>query len=409
MDRYADDLVRARLRRAFDDVAVRATAPGLGAGRRRGHRSLAPLGAALALAAATGLVGAVLMHRGPSAPHHGGTAAPATTATPRTTPAPPSAVVPRLSGEAVSADTRNGVLVFGGTAVTGGNLLDPQSTLTNQTWRWDGRWTQLHPLDAPSPRTGALMVPDPALGEVLLFGGEGRDMASTTPPPPVDLSDTWTWDGTTWTQHPARHHPDYVGGNLLVAYDQSAHQVMLVDNDSNVWTWSGSDWIEHRTASGPSIAGGAMLAWDPATRSVLLSDIDALPKTPYSGPCCDTGGNLATVERTWSWKGGSWTRLQPRQQAGMSTDYSYEHFLAADPSGGLLAIFPQGGKAGPSEPILRHWDGHTWSNVSNAGAPWNIDGLVVTSDGRLLSIDLSNSAGDQPIEEYRGGHWTALG
>jgi len=411
MDPYADDLVRARVRRAFDDVAVRAaaTAPGLGAGHRRTRSSLAPLGAAVALAAATGLVGAVLVHRGGPSHTHGTTAAPATTATPRPTPSPtPAALVPRVSGEAVSADLHGGVLVFGGEAMRGGNLLDPQSVLVNETWRWDGHWTQLHPLDAPSPRTGALMVADPAHGQVLLFGGEEPDLSSGNPS--LELSDTWTWDGTTWTPRHPRHHPDYAGFDTPATYDAGTGQVMLLVDNSNVWTWNGSDWVEHLTAKGPNVAGAAMMAWDPATRSVILADLDLPPEAPHAGPCCDTGGNLPTVERTWAWKGEAWVLFHPGQQAGLRTNYGVAAYLAADPSGGLLAVFPQGGKAGPAAPTLRHWDGHTWSDVSNADAPWNTDGLVVTSDGRLLSLDLGTSnTGDHPVEEYSGGHWTAAG
>jgi hypothetical protein len=54
---------------------------------------------------------------------------------------------------------------------------------------------------------------------------------------------------------------------------------------------------------------------------------------------------------------------------------------------------------------------HTWSTVPTPDdAPQNIDGLVTTSDGRLLCIDLANYyAGDHPVEEWTGGHWVVRG
>ena len=46
----------------------------------------------------------------------------------------------------------------------------------------------------PPARSGAAMAFDAANGSVVLFGGQSRTRS---------LDDTWTWDGTAWTQaHP---------------------------------------------------------------------------------------------------------------------------------------------------------------------------------------------------------------
>src|ERR1700690_1136286 len=67
------------------------------------------------------------------------------------------------------------------------------------TWTWDGTtWTQQHPAAHPVPRELPAMAYDAATGTVVLFGG---DKVSTV------LGDTWTWDGTTWTKQPAAVHP----------------------------------------------------------------------------------------------------------------------------------------------------------------------------------------------------------
>ena len=59
------------------------------------------------------------------------------------------------------------------------------------TWTWDGTdWTQRTPAHSPSPRYCLGMAYDAARGQVVLFGGYGGG----------DLGDTWTWDGTDWTQ-----------------------------------------------------------------------------------------------------------------------------------------------------------------------------------------------------------------
>ena len=53
-------------------------------------------------------------------------------------------------------------------------------------------WTQQHPATSPPGRFGASMAYDPATGDAVLFGGVGSSGSY--------LGDTWTWNGTTWTQ-----------------------------------------------------------------------------------------------------------------------------------------------------------------------------------------------------------------
>jgi hypothetical protein len=57
-------------------------------------------------------------------------------------------------------------------------------------------WTQKLPAKSPSGRHGHAMAYDSAHGQVVLFGGLGADNTV--------LSDTWTWDGSNWTQKIAR-------------------------------------------------------------------------------------------------------------------------------------------------------------------------------------------------------------
>ena len=58
----------------------------------------------------------------------------------------------------------------------------------SDTWTWDGTtWTQLS-VTGPSARTSPVMAP--LKGKLVLFGGLSSNA----------LSDTWSWDGTTWAQ-----------------------------------------------------------------------------------------------------------------------------------------------------------------------------------------------------------------
>jgi hypothetical protein len=61
----------------------------------------------------------------------------------------------------------------------------------SDTWEWDGvTWTHRTPAASPPARGGHAMAWDAARQRVVLFGGYANDF----------LSDTWEWDGVTWTQ-----------------------------------------------------------------------------------------------------------------------------------------------------------------------------------------------------------------
>jgi hypothetical protein len=78
-----------------------------------------------------------------------------------------------------------------------GGLEQDGSTVLNDTWTWDGTsWTQ-HDVVGPSGRWSAAAAS--LDGTVVVFGGvrsNGAAGASES-----ELGDTWTWDGVSWTRH----------------------------------------------------------------------------------------------------------------------------------------------------------------------------------------------------------------
>ena len=98
---------------------------------------------------------------------------------------------PRYSG--VAAAQGDKLVFFGG--VLPGNLANIPPTLLGDTWIWDGSaWTQ-STAPGPAPRDSAMMA---SYGDtVALFGGQGVPDANDVP---SFLGDTWTWNGSQWTQ-----------------------------------------------------------------------------------------------------------------------------------------------------------------------------------------------------------------
>jgi hypothetical protein len=164
------------------------------------------------------------------------------------------------------------LVLFGGAGIG-----DNGSSPLGDTWAWDGTtWAQLFPSLSPSARIGASMAYDPATSQLVLFGGDDDDGGS------VDyLGDTWAWNGTTWAQlSPAQSPPARVVASM--AYDPAISQLVLFggedDDDGSIgylgdtWAWNGTTWAQLpiSPAQSPPARGLPSMAYDPATGQLML-------------------------------------------------------------------------------------------------------------------------------------------
>ena len=164
------------------------------------------------------------------------------------------------SASVTSFDQATGeVMLFGGLDDSGeGNL--------NDTWAWNGTtWTQAADAgdagctdtctDAPPPRAASSMAYDPASGQLILFGG-GQGAGSY-------MNDTWAWNGSTWTQVDDATDPactDTCTGSpsartgAVMAFDPTLGKLVLfggITGTNDTWTWDGSGWTQVADASDP--------------------------------------------------------------------------------------------------------------------------------------------------------------
>jgi hypothetical protein len=144
----------------------------------------------------------------------------------------------------------------------------------NDTWTWDGTtWTQLSPTHSPDARENHAMAYDSIRGKTVLFGG--TDDTGT-------LGDTWEWDGIDWTQRtPTTNPPAQSGGGM--SYD-SARGVSVL-GFSPIWEWDGTNWTQ-KSAAHPASSG-------PRTYDSRRHETFAL-------------GNIPT-----EWDGRDWTQSSP--------------------------------------------------------------------------------------------------
>lgn len=145
---------------------------------------------------------------------------------------------PSRGSAVMASDPATGrVVMFGGFSQGGGDV----STM----WSWTGQsWTSLG-TDAPAVRLGWNAAQN-IRGKTLL-GYQGPRVLPPIPPGDnVVPAETWVWDGSRWTQLHPLHAPTASASGLFA--DPKNHQVLLVGtsvtkgNAIEIWAWDGDDW-----------------------------------------------------------------------------------------------------------------------------------------------------------------------
>lgn len=166
------------------------------------------------------------------------------------------------TGTQMAYDPTTGeLLLFGGASV-----VDTKNTTLNDTWEWNGTsWTQLHPSTSPPACSEQSMAYDPATHQVVLLDGSL-----------LSGSSTWTWTGSTWSKVSTSVQPPDLPTYPAMAYDPAMGDLLLfgggtqtiAKNDSYAWT--GSNWVAVTTASTPPARWGAVMAYDARTGQLVL-------------------------------------------------------------------------------------------------------------------------------------------
>jgi hypothetical protein len=212
-------------------------------------------------------------------------------------------------GAGMAYDPTTGtVVLFGGNDING-NALD-------DTWTWDGiTWTQQSPPLSPPARIGQTMSYDPNQRRALMFGGNNGAGGL--------FSDTWVWNGSarTWTQlFPATSPVARTGAAM--AYDALTKTVVLFGGSNgagdccniyygDTWTWNGTTWTQQFPATSPSPRNVPAMAYDASLGLAILIGGYSTPGQGLSG--------------TWAWNGTTWTELnladQPSARFGTAPDF----------------------------------------------------------------------------------------
>jgi hypothetical protein len=216
----------------------------------------------------------------------------------------------------------------------------PQATASATSPNWGRQATAV----APPPRAWAEMDFDSRRARTVLYGGSDLN---------TNFSDTWEWDGNSWSMFNTFPSPPAAIGQGM-AFD-SARGVSVLLDDSVTWEWDGANWVLRATRSAPSARTWTAMTYDSAHHLIVL----------FGGQ-----GASGLLGDTWTYDGANWTRRSPANSPSPRQGAA----LAFDSARGVVVLF--GGRA--VEGRLNdtwEWDGTNWIQRNPASLPltrfWN--------------------------------------
>ncbi|MEW6125839.1 MAG: kelch repeat-containing protein [Acidobacteriota bacterium] len=165
----------------------------------------------------------------------------------------------RAEASFIFDEQRKKAVLFGGYRIENG-AMKPLS----DTWEWDGKsWTKVAE-DIPSARSGASIAYDSKRKRAILFGGGIKSGGA---------NETWEWDGKTWREiKSAKSEPRY---NSTMVYDKSRNKIVRfggwdgVQRVSETWEFDGSNWTKLAIES-PDARNHTTMVYDRLRKKIIL-------------------------------------------------------------------------------------------------------------------------------------------
>jgi hypothetical protein len=261
-----------------------------------------------------------------------------------------------------------------------------------------GAWTNAQPPSSPPFRAGHGLAFEPSRGLVVAYGGV-TDYTSTTV-----LSETWAFDGCTWSQiFPSAGNPG-PRFNTYLAQSPTARRLILFGGSSMIGAMPATTWeldLEpdppawiNMTPAGPSPtprqnSPPVFDSW--RNRTVLFGGTDA--------------GAFAFYGDTWEWDGSAWHQITP---SGPSPAPRGWHQMTFDPVRGRTVLY--GGYNGGQLGDTWEWDGTHWLGIPTPTAPPARSSTSIAFDSWSQRVVLFGGSYGWPIGlndtwEYDGTTW----
>jgi subtilisin family serine protease len=276
---------------------------------------------------------------------------------------------------------------------------------TNETWVFEGTaWTRLHPDTSPPALLRSAIAYDAERGEVVLFGGASCDVTC------VATDETWTFDGNTWKKEtPAESPPPRYAHSM--AYDSEAKRVVMYGgcivscpaNANDTWTWNGTNWtqLDILPTDAPSPRDSAAMVYDSTHKEIVL----------FGGEVASTTAGTQSLGDTWTLSGNTWTE---ETATGPSARFS----TAASDAPMSGGVFVGGGTPTGFTYLSDNWlwDGNEWSEFHPESLMPNVAGGAAVFDSGAGQIELVGGSHEEQfirgslrdVWTFDGSTWRSL-
>ncbi|MCI4357232.1 MAG: PKD domain-containing protein [Thermoplasmata archaeon] len=278
-------------------------------------------------------------------------------------PSPAARYSPGLAVDSLGRD-----VLDGGLAPTGG-----LGGFQTDTWEFvSGVWTELQANFTPDARIGAAFAG--AVGSptsAVLFGGAGANSAPR--------NDTWEFSRDYWRERISPGGPPSRAFGMLAGNPAGVDEILFGGNTgltllNDTWSFNGTTWTNRTATIGPSVRAGGSFVFDPATHTDIL----------FGG----VNATNVTLNDTWSLQSGVWTQMTP----SLSPPARWLASAAYDPALGGIVLFggtPDGTLTGTlafNDTWL--YSGGNWSKFAGTTPPAARFGAGISADPRVGGLVL---------------------
>lgn len=248
----------------------------------------------------------------------------------------------------------------------------PGGSLRSDTWSFDGTgWTQLFPAQSPPASGWVSMATDLARGRIVLLRGD-----------PPDAAETWEWTGTTWlSRSPAQSPPGRFGHAM--AFDAARRRVVMFGGNgsqgllNDTWEWDGAAWSRRTTAHSPSPRTMHQLAWDEGRQRIVLV------------------GGASAEQETWEYDGVDWALRASSRPDGQPTALTWDGVRQT-----LMMLVVTGGTN-----AVWDWSGTEWTQSAAPMPSPSRSGSRASWDPDRRKVVLFGSLTDASTWQWDGAAW----